>query len=71
MYDSPFGDMSPLIIANALNVDLVIVESQGNIWDPKIITGCNSDENKRINVYKKGEHYDGLDLNHWPLEHNG
>ena len=62
IYQSTFGDTVPLVIANALMIDLVIIERQGDEWSPRIIFGGNNDVKRCVYVYKNGEHYNGLDF---------
>ena len=60
IYNSPFGDHMPLAIANALLIDLIIIEVLENSWHPRTIFASHGITNAQVYIYKCGEHYDGI-----------
>ena len=63
-FNSTVGDMSPLIIAKALNIGIIICESVtvDNVKDVKLHhMNCSRETNNGIIViYKNGMHYDAI-----------
>ena len=61
MYDSTYGDMVPDVTANALDVNIIIVEKRGYGYIC-YCTGENADMSTQLPllVFKSGKHYDGL-----------
>ena len=59
-YNTIFGDQVPLIIANALQLDIIIIEARENSWYPRIIAGPQGCSKTRVYIYKCREHYDGI-----------
>ena len=61
MYDSTYGDMVPDVTANALDVNIIIVEKHGYDYIC-YCTGENADMSTQLPllVFKSGKHYDGL-----------
>ena len=61
IYNTRFGDCVPLIIANMLHINIIMIENIGLMYSPKIITGSGNRQSY-VYIYKRGEHYDGLSL---------
>ena len=61
IYNTCFGDCVPLIIANMLHINIILIENIGLMYSPKIITGSGN-THRYVYIYKRGEHYDGLSL---------
>ena len=61
IYNTSLGDCAPLIIANMLHINIIIIENIGLMYSPKIITGSGNTQ-RYVYIYKQGEHYDGLGL---------
>ena len=62
-YDTPFGDMVPHIIANALKTPIVIVHRYVDTLGVSVVSQRGkhpSDINSYVLVFKTGKHYDGL-----------
>ena len=62
IFNSTIGDLAPKIIANALNVGLLIVE-QNKINNTSNVTDISSNDNgnnKWVLVHKEGMHYNGI-----------
>ena len=61
-YDSLFGGMVPLILANGLRVNIVILSSPMDAEnDHKVYCEDQNVCDATIYVYKKGDHYDGIE----------
>ena len=64
-YDSSFGDIVPYILANALEINIVIMHDMSFIYDPYVVKCDNSCvDNNFITVCKRGMHYDAMTLKH-------
>ena len=64
VYNSSFGDVVPLTIANILKVDVIVIYNTGNTYDCHRLSyeGSYKDQGKAVFIYKSGEHYDGIEL---------
>ena len=62
-YNTRFGDVVPLLCANALGFNIVILNDSYNV-SPKVVFS-KSESQACVFIYKKGDHYDGL----IPMEH--
>ena len=62
-YNTRFGDVVPLLCANALRFNIVILNDSYNV-SPKVVFS-KSESQACVFIYKKGDHYDGL----IPMEH--
>ena len=59
MYNIPYGDLVPLILANALNITIVTISEGAQATESRIIHANTGDEAAgKILVYKLPEHYD-------------
>ena len=64
-YDSSFGDIVPYILANALEINIVIMHDMSFIYDPYVVKCDNSCvDSNFITVCKRGMHYDAMTLKH-------
>ena len=69
VYDMSFGDIVPNIMADALGIDIIIIEKRVN-ETTHTCTCVNGNTGNRVErkmgssifVYKCGSHYDGLSL---------
>ena len=62
IYDTSFGDLVPVILTNALSVNLLIVENNGVNYDVHFLK-CNYPKVHHPNtliIYKIGSHYDSI-----------
>ena len=62
IYDTSFGDLVPVILTNALSVNLLIVENNGVNYDVHFLK-CNypkADHPNTLIIYKIGSHYDSI-----------
>ena len=64
MYDTYFGDIVPLLYANALGINIITLSDSHMDCLPKIIFS-KSKTKGCIFIYKRGDHYDGC----IPMEH--
>ena len=63
IYNSSFGDLVPIIIANAIRIDIwILIEDGNNITTELIKCTNNTDQNKTrtVMLHKKGEHYNAI-----------
>ena len=61
LYNSSFGDLVPLVIANVHNVNLLIVESCGNgLICNEVKSECNNNDTVNVILYRHMEHYDAV-----------
>ena len=63
IYNALFGDNVPQIVANALGINIIIINKTGHLHNVSIVCpyGNGSFEtSKYVFVYKHGLHYDGL-----------
>lgn len=60
-YDTAFGDLVPLIAANALGINIIIVSKQRSYEDVLVIPD-NHKHHKSVCILKTGDHYDSLFL---------
>jgi len=54
--NSSFGDIIPLVLANALSVDIGIINGNGNV----INVVSNTNANRKIFIHHHNEHYSGI-----------
>ena len=62
-YDTIFGDLVPIILCNALNVDcMIIIEDSRGIIKAEFIKSAERGRatNKLIFLHKRGEHYNAI-----------
>ena len=61
-YDTSFGDLIPIIIANALSVNLLIIENNGSQFKVKLIECQHSKiDHPHVSMFlKTGLHYDSI-----------
>ena len=65
-YNSDFGDLVPLIITQALKVNLLVLDTgcSGNVnWD---LFEATPPSTMHIPVHRRGEHYNGLTMQAYP-----
>ena len=62
-YDTPFGDLVPYIIANALNMNLILIMA-GDPQSTLLVKSLTDDDGcyESLVLYKDGAHYDGIVL---------
>ena len=63
IYNSSFGDLVPIIIANAIRIDIwILIEDGNNISTELIKCTNNTDQNKTrtVMLHKKGKHYNAI-----------
>ena len=61
MYNTDFGNLVPLILANVLHVNIGIISKDMHGYNARVIHANASDDKLRnILVYKTPDHYDGL-----------
>ena len=60
-YNTRFADCVPLIIANMLHINILIIVNIGLMYSPKIITRSGNTQ-RYVYIYKHREHYEGLSL---------
>lgn len=59
-YNSRVGDIIPLITANALNQNILIITNEGDGINNHLIKAHRCGKSDFIPVYKKGNHYDSI-----------
>ena len=62
-YNTAFGDLIPLILANFLNLNLIIIEQTDNGCFRKITVNSSTPSLSAILVHKFKDHYNGISLN--------
>lgn len=63
LYNTPYGDLVPLVLANALNINIVIISEGIQCLVAQTIHANSGDEVAgEILIYKSSEHYDGIIL---------
>ena len=63
VYDTSFGDLVPLIVANAIKMNLIIIDKTNDECKCHIIPVVQNASPLRVNsviIIKEGEHYNGL-----------
>ena len=65
MYDSSFGDMAPCIIANALQICLIVVIENDADYDVRVINPIMNENDHKMNlsclfVHKRNAHYNAI-----------
>ena len=62
-YDTPYGDMLPLVLCNALRLNLIILSQSASGYDiRKVITGSSDYSDMCVFVHKYEDHYDGITI---------
>ena len=62
-YDTPYGDMLPLVLCNALRLNLIISSQSASGYDiRKVITGSSDYSDMCVFVHKYEDHYDGITI---------
>ena len=62
-YDTIYGDMLPLILSNALCLNLIILSQSASGYDiHKVIAGFSNNSDKYILVHKYKDHYDVITI---------
>ena len=63
VYDTPYGDMVPLVLANALGLNLIIISKSTMGYDIRqVCCGVLDGSNNCLLVYKSSDHYDGITI---------
>ena len=61
VYDTPYGDMVPLVLANALGLNLIIISKCTMGYDIRqVCCSVLNGSNNCLLVYKSSDHYDGI-----------
>ena len=61
VYDTPYGDMVPLVLANDLGLNLIIISKSTMGYDIRqVCCGVLNGSNNCLLVYKSSDHYDGI-----------
>ena len=68
-YNTPFGDLVPLIVANILGINIGIVENHENGYAFKWVLSESLADN-HVHILKTGDHYDAFLLNVAHFERN-
>ena len=64
MYDTRYGDMLPLVLCNALCLNLIILSQTASGYDIRTVVGRSSNNPcKYLLVHKYEDHYDGITVN--------
>ena len=68
-YNHAFGDIIPLIVSNALNVDIGILNELQNSTFQEISVKSTKDGERNGNLYihRKGDHFNGITLQPWAI----
>ena len=62
-YDTPYGDMIPLVLCNALRLNLIILSQSASGYDiRKVITVSSDYSDMCVFVHKYEDHYDGITI---------
>ena len=61
-YDTVLGDCVPMILTNALNINIVIINRSVDSVDPIIVVPRIS-SSQFVYIYKHGDHYEGIETN--------
>ena len=61
-YNTKFGDLVPMIVADALHMDILIVENHGSVEECKLIESEShyKKSTRTVIVYKRNDHYDSI-----------
>ena len=61
-YNTSYGDLVPVIMANALMINILLVIQNGTACGVQLLSPrCHVEKQQRtIRLYKKGEHYDAI-----------
>ena len=59
-YNTAFGDLVPIIIGNALCMNLIIIQSRDNIEEVCYIECSSKDASRNLVIYKTHDHYDAI-----------
>ena len=59
-YDTSFGDILPTVIANALRINLIILDQIGNVFNKIKILPTDVTSNVTVAIHRTGDHYNGL-----------
>ena len=62
VYDSKYGDLVPLITANALSINIIIVSKTDNCYSSRTVQSSHKSgtNHPSVMVLKTGDHYDAL-----------
>ena len=61
IYDTRYGDLVPIVIANALNVNVLIISEGTQGFETEVVyTNAGNDNMGEILIYKSLDHYDGI-----------
>ena len=61
IYNTPYGDMVPLVLANALGLNLIIISKSTAGYDiRRVCCDVLNEINSCLLVYKCSDHYDGI-----------
>ena len=64
IYDTRYGDMLPLVLCNALCLNLIILSQTASGYDIRTVVGRPSNNPcKYLLVHKYEDHYDGITIN--------
>ena len=62
-YDTPYGDMLPLVLCNALRLNFIVLSQSASGYDiRKVITGSSDYSDMCVFVHKYEDHYDGITI---------
>ena len=61
-YNSVFGDHVPMILANALNIDLILVEEsiEGLFTIETVLSNCQDCKRTPLFLHKRPDHYNAI-----------
>ena len=62
-YDTPYGDMLPLVLCNAVRLNFIVLSQSASGYDiRKVITGSSDYSDMCVFVHKYEDHYDGITI---------
>lgn len=66
VYNTTFGDLVPMIVADALNIDILIIENYGHAHTCRMVEseGIYEKLSKPVMIYKNNDHYDSIVCNY-------
>ena len=65
-YDTDFGNVIPLLLANSIEIDICILYRHGDALGCRIVECSKKDANVCVFIYKVGDHYDAV----YPISYN-
>ena len=65
-YDTDFGNVIPLLLANSIEIDICILYRHGDVLGCRIVECSKKDANVCVFIYKVGDHYDAI----YPISYN-